>query len=221
MRYQLEVWEQETQSKKLPSTVIPIVFYHGKKKWKYKPFLHYFKHVDKELQQYLPSFEYIFINLNAIPDEIILQLRIGMLLNTMMVFKHAQDEKYITEQFELIFKDAHWIDDETKRNFLSATLVYLVRCTELSTEKFNEIATPILKEKNSLKMTTYDQFKLEARQEGLQEGRQEGRQEGKIEHAQQVIRAAWEDKFPVATIARLVKLSVEEVEAIIATFEKK
>jgi len=65
-------------------------------------------------------------------------------------------------------------------------------------------------------MTTYAQLKQEGRQEGRQEGEQIGIQKKEIE----VVLALHEDQFPIGSIAKYAKLSMEEVTKILKNHGK-
>ena len=62
-------------------------------------------------------------------------------------------------------------------------------------------------------LSTYDQ----AIQEGLIKGRQEGRQEGKEENLVEVVVRCWNNKLELDLIARITKLTVDQVKAILVS----
>lgn len=51
---------QIKQRQKEPTPIIPILFYHGKKKWEYWTLDRLFDGLDEELLGFIPKFEYIF-----------------------------------------------------------------------------------------------------------------------------------------------------------------
>ncbi|MCB0566961.1 MAG: Rpn family recombination-promoting nuclease/putative transposase [Phaeodactylibacter sp.] len=66
LRYQLEIWESHIQQNEPIKPVMPIVFYHGKKKWNQKPFEEYFALPDEGLRKYIPGFEYHLTDLSTL-----------------------------------------------------------------------------------------------------------------------------------------------------------
>ncbi|MEA3496860.1 MAG: Rpn family recombination-promoting nuclease/putative transposase, partial [Bacteroidota bacterium] len=55
--YMLRIWELQIKQNKELTAVIPIIFYHGKKKWDNKGFEEYFGNIDNELQNFIPKFD--------------------------------------------------------------------------------------------------------------------------------------------------------------------
>lgn len=54
----------------------------------------------------------------------------------------------------------------------------------------------------------------QGREQGLQQGREIGLQEGEYKKALEVAREMKTEKFPIDKIAKITKLSVEEIEAL-------
>ena len=71
LTYILRVWKESIKQNKKPVFVLPIIFYHGKEIWNYEPLQNSFECIDKTLLKYLPSFDYIFIDVSKIPDNVI------------------------------------------------------------------------------------------------------------------------------------------------------
>ncbi|MDX2250245.1 MAG: Rpn family recombination-promoting nuclease/putative transposase, partial [Bacteroidia bacterium] len=66
LRYMLEIWDREARENKPLSLVIPILLYHGKEAWEYRPFDSYFSgELDEGLRSYAPLFDFLTLNLQA------------------------------------------------------------------------------------------------------------------------------------------------------------
>ena len=102
--YMLKIWEIQVKQKETLTPVIPIIFYHGKAKWKNKPFEKHFKGIDNILQRFIPKFDYQLVDTSDFTnDKIIklfksLQLQIGIL-----VMKNIFNEQKILQEINTIF----------------------------------------------------------------------------------------------------------------------
>jgi len=68
MGYMLKIWRMQIKQKQNITLVIPIIFYHGKKKWKKKTFDEYFGEIDERLLNYIPRFDYQFVDISDYSD---------------------------------------------------------------------------------------------------------------------------------------------------------
>jgi len=67
--YMLRIWELQIKQKEELTPVIPIIFYHGKKKWNNKGFEEYFGNIDNKLQSFIPKFDYELIDTSTYSDK--------------------------------------------------------------------------------------------------------------------------------------------------------
>ncbi len=138
--YMLKIWEIQIKQKEELTPVIPIIFYHGKKKWKNKPFEKYFNGIDETLQKFIPKFEYQLIDTSDFTDkEIIklfksLQLQIGIL-----VMKNIFNEQKILQKIKTIFSGLNQLlQTEQGEQFFETIVAYLLYATGIDTEKYVE-----------------------------------------------------------------------------------
>jgi predicted transposase/invertase (TIGR01784 family) len=69
--YMLRIWEQEQRESRKISPIVPLVVYHGRRKWRYaRNFAALFK-APQAVRKYLPAFEHELLDLSAMPDEAI------------------------------------------------------------------------------------------------------------------------------------------------------
>ncbi len=138
--YMLKIWEIQIKQKEELTPVIPIIFYHGKKKWNNKPFEKYFNGTDKALQRFIPKFDYQLIDTSDFTDaEIIklfksLQLQIGIL-----VMKNIFNEQKILQEVNTIFAGLNQLlQTQQGEKFFETIVAYLLYATEIDTEKYVE-----------------------------------------------------------------------------------
>ena len=102
LRYMIEVWEQSAKKRGRLRVVIPIIVYHGKRKWLIRPFRSYFGRLSKALLVFIPQFDYHLTDLRQWSDEALLRLEAGLLINTFLLFKHYGEEDYIRSSIRLL-----------------------------------------------------------------------------------------------------------------------
>ena len=125
MEYMLGIWRKNQQDKQALIPIIPIVFYHGERKWNYKEFEEHFG-IDKDLQVFLPKFEYRLVDMVNYSDEFILAMKQSFLVNSLIALKHKNDGNYVRQHFTKIFinlEDSSEIEDE--RNSVHYLTVYI------------------------------------------------------------------------------------------------
>lgn len=55
LRYMIEAWERSAKNKGPLRVIIPIIVYHGKRKWQVRPFHSYFGKLSKALLAFIPN----------------------------------------------------------------------------------------------------------------------------------------------------------------------
>ena len=104
LRYLVETWQEQRKQKQALTPIIPIVVYHGVRKWHKRDLSSYFgKSLPQSLLPYLPHFDYILTNVRALSDEQILELKKGLLINTLLMLKQIWEPQFVLEHPELIF----------------------------------------------------------------------------------------------------------------------
>ena len=153
LRYLLGTWEYDLREEQPLTVTIPIIVYHGKKRWNYKSFPAYFPipktDTESPLNRYIPKFDYHLTDLSHYSDEQLLALKMGYLVNTLLALKHRRDEEYIKNHFERIFvySEHYWVTEQG-RNFLKIVVVYVLQTTELSRKEVEGLVKKLPKSLN-------------------------------------------------------------------------
>jgi len=173
LKYMVRIWDLNIKQNQSFMPVVPMVLYHGKEKWQPGHFRAVFHHITSELKQFIPDFEYIFINLakysdNAIKEEIFetesLKISLLVLKN---IFYPEKLEPGLKDLFSLGYR---FFQSEKGLKFLEIIISYLYQATEIETESIINAIVPVTRKGGEIAMTTAEKL----RQEGLQKGRQEG-----------------------------------------------
>ncbi len=179
--YMLKIWQlHRTQAKKLLLPVIvPIVFYHGRKKWSGGLRLSaLFSNHDPELQAYIPDFGFILHDLTQYPDD---QIKGHVMFRTVaLLFKHIFDPD-ITDKLPGILSLLKELSQkETGIEYIESLLRYLLSTVEeITAEGMKTILKQSLPDINGdLIMTLAEKWKKEGFDQGIRQGVQQGVQQG-------------------------------------------
>ncbi len=170
--YMLKIWEIQIKQKEELTPIIPIIFYHGKKKWKNKPFDKFFNGIDETLQRFIPKFDYQLIDTSDFTDkEIIklfksLQLQIGIL-----VMKNIFNEQKILQEINTIFAGLNQLlQTEQGEQFFETIVAYLLYATGIDTEKYVETMRTISINAGEKFVSTAMKLEMKGEKRGLIKG---------------------------------------------------
>ena len=125
-----------------PSIVLPILIYHGVRKWRYKRLYDFFaKYLPDTILEYVSFPKYIVIDLQAMSDaEIASALDLGELRAAFVALKHAQDKNFFQQHLAEILK---FVEDSNPsllfQTYLKMLLEYSQRRSKLEGKKFDKI----------------------------------------------------------------------------------
>jgi len=219
--YRQRIWTSKAWKKKKPPIVLPVILYHGKKNWRVKALADYFGKIPAAFKPYIGGFDYILVDLSEYPDEKLLQLKLGFLAYGMLTMKHAQDKKWLHDQFRIIFeKGEEFLKTEEGQNFVERLFVYFAQCSEISGQDLKKkVVQNFSQTMQTRALSTYEQLILE----GKIEGKIEGEIEGRIKQAYLIAKKLIVN-FPQLTdeqIADLTDIKTSEVKKIRAVLKKK
>jgi predicted transposase/invertase (TIGR01784 family) len=183
LAYMLRIWELQLKQRLELTPVIPIIFYHGIEKWDNKKFEDYFVHLDKELDRFIPRFDYELIDTSTYSNEELkslfnnTELQVGLL-----TMKNIFDEREILDQFVhlgvLINK---LLESEKGRDFFESISVYMLNSAKVSANKYMKIMKTISIQAEEQFVSTAQQLRQEGRIDGMRDGMERGMERGRIE----------------------------------------
>ncbi|MBA7658131.1 hypothetical protein ES703_66079 [subsurface metagenome] len=196
LKYMVRIWEKElaqnTGMVKLP-LIIPLIFYHGSRKWRFPLDFSFYFDQPQELEPYIPDFKAHLYNLQEIDDRDIRgHVTYQAALKTM---KHVVRnlKPYLRE----ILADLSGLPfDEETRSFLSVLFRYILQEGKgTETEDLErELKASNFKKAGEVYMTIAE--KLE------EEGIKKGKIEGEIQEKQQVLLRLLEKKFGLKDVEK-------------------
>ncbi len=210
--YENEYKSLKSDEKIIP--MIPIVFYVGSEKWTAVSKFHDLVNIpNKLLKKFIPSFEYILINIDEINTEKLLKAE-SLLTRIVAMNKSKNSEelrKIAKNLFDLIIQFKNENDIKKYKEYLML-YIELAFNKKLDKKEAKQIIDDI--EGGSMFFITLDhifqQEKEKGKEEGIKEGKKEGLKEGKIEIAKKMLKKG----SSVEDVAEMTELSIDEIEKI-------
>ena len=215
MTYQHHAWSRQLADKDgKPAPVVPVLFYHGREKWKPRPWKDYLNGWQEAFEPFTPMGHSIFIDLSEIPDEEIKRFRSGFLCTSLLLMKHRFEREYLLENLQEVFifveEDDEEADLDQRINNLTSVLRYL-QCLQ-TVIKWEESKSLL----HSLTLTNQvmdvlEIIKLESYQEGIEKGIEKGREKGREEEKFIAARNMLKLNFAPEIIAGVLEASIHYV----------
>ena len=170
--YILRILDMQIKQNQGLTTVIPIVFYHGKKKWQNRPFETYFISLDNDLKKFIPSFEYELIDLSTYSNKELadrfesIELQIGLLL-----MKNIFNEYEIIHKLNVIFANLDkLIQTDQGKQFFETITIYMLNSTTIDTNKYREIMRNISQQAEQQFVSTAMKLEYKGVEKGIEKG---------------------------------------------------
>ncbi|MBF0121609.1 MAG: Rpn family recombination-promoting nuclease/putative transposase [Desulfobacterales bacterium] len=211
LRYILKIWDNRIkrgESKPL-IPVLPLVFYHGRRKWTIKREFHdLFKEIGV-FSKYIPNFSYELCDLTSYSDEDIkgeVWLKASMLM-----IKHIFSEDLLKRFPDILRLLSDFTNSYTGLQYLQAFLKYVASGADhMTKEELQKIVPEVLGAKGGELMQTAAQSWIE---EGIhigeKQGEERGFQKGAIQEAKELVLEALETRFDI--IHRSIVEKIEQI----------
>ncbi len=209
---------QDKKGDDLP-IIIPVVFYHGKSKWRYSlEFSELFNPPGKHYFKYIPKFEHVLIEVPEINKRKIkstIVLEVFNLVLECIFYPDKRDQIY--KAMELLYQG---LKAEEAGEIFGVMVKYLLSATDVNPDEVEEKVKHIPKGADTVR-TTADVLREEGIEKGMQKGIILGRQEGGIENAQEtLIDLATEQYGPLPGMISVKVKSIQSMENLRALTRK-
>lgn len=201
LRYMLEIWNQEIDQKEKPKLIVPILIFHGPRKWKMQSFGDYFGDLPYGLQEFLPDFKYHLTDLSQIEDSKIME-KLGFLSSAFLLMKYIRNNKLLIQRFTLLFPESPIFQS----NQTDLLLVYFLKNTEIGEKQFHSMIEEIPVHINNKAMTTYDKI--------IQTGVKKGLEQGSLNHKIQTCRDMIENGMDFSLICKILRIDSSFLEKV-------
>ncbi|WP_375446519.1 Rpn family recombination-promoting nuclease/putative transposase [uncultured Fibrella sp.] len=214
-RYMLNAWDDQLARKKPLLPIIPIVVYHGRRRWKKRGIHTYFEHLPATASPYVPSFDYVLIDLSTILDHLPgFQTDYAKL--TGVLLKTSRERRGLEKSLRSLAESINrLLTTEQGEQFFRTSLIYLSWVTALTKIELVTIFRDVSKQAENYNMSLYEQLI----QEGIERGIEQGIERGVDQTNRKAIKAMLKLNMDTSLIATALELPVEQVKAHIQEIE--
>jgi predicted transposase/invertase (TIGR01784 family) len=166
MEYQLAIWQKDRAAGRPLRAIIPLVFYHGRKKWDLPSCFEEQFPEEEELLPYLPKYRYLLFDTAGWEETQNPELRSNVfLLTSLLLFKNVfrMDIPRIRKIFAL-WAELGYIN---KRDKLFIELRYIVQKTTIPEQELGALLTETIREKEGIMPTIAEQWIAEGKVKGI------------------------------------------------------
>ena len=225
LKYMVRIWElylkQNKKAKALP-VVIPIVIYHGHKKWEIERGFSSFFEAPGYLEEYIPDFNYRLYDISHVPDEEIKgAVLLRILLMTLKYIFTPELNYRLREEILPLFLE---LKDKTKgTEYLEVLLRYLTRSARgLPEKELNESVRKLFEKGGDIMQTIAEEWKREGikigeeigEERGVKIGEKRGEERGKEYTAKETAIRMLKKGFDLNTIVEITGLEPSEIKKL-------
>lgn len=208
-RYQLNFWSDQLKEKQPLQYIVPIVIYHGNRKWKQRPIDAYFEPSDPSLRKFVPDFQYYLINLSekSQSSEKLQSAYAKLTAGLLRTIRQKEQLKQVI--IELSQQIAQLAEDSLGAGFLRTVLLYVSVGSGLPRLEVLAIFRNISSQTDQIAMSAYEEW--------IQEGVEKGMQQTTLQHIRGMLRVGMD----ADTIAAITELPLETVKQYINLIRQK
>jgi predicted transposase/invertase (TIGR01784 family) len=205
----VNIWSYQEKNREKATLIVPIIFYHGKSRWKIVPFRDLFGDCSDKWAHFVPDFRYLLTDVALYDDETIKNKLYKRKFNRALalIFKYIGDESLLFEKlYDIMFQLKDYLDNEKDVQLIMSFLTYMMSLTNITPEYLTTITRQISEKGEDIVMSTA----MKLREEGKLEGIKEGENKSKRETA----RAFLKEGVSIEMICRCTGLTEEEIESL-------
>ena len=208
LNYSTAVWEQNIRIGENPVPIIPIVFYHGKRRFNLPVQYSDYYNVPDALKKYLLDFRIVLFDTTQIEDHEIVTFTNNLYLSaSLLTMKHIFED---LKGLEPAFKHMVKLD----RDRFLMVLEYVIMSKKIDEKELDKI----LRESGVKTMPSLAQKWLE---EGIQQGIQQGLKQGMLQDAQEMVIEVLEERFGIPSPGLLAKIKAITVRETLKALHKR
>lgn len=192
LEYLASGYRKQLKEKKKVEPIIPVLYYHGKKGWEFKPLETHFSDYPDLIHPYLPTFSTEFVNLQQVSHEQILALTHGLLTSAILYQKYYFDPENLKAHFHTIIEN---LIPYSGLNITYSVFVYLLQNPYLDAGFVKESIKNLSEDMGTKKMTAYDLLMAEGKEQGIAE----------------LILNAFDTGIDIPTIRKITRASEEKI----------
>ncbi len=181
LSYIYSMFEEDYKNGKDFRIVIPLVFYHGTKKWEIPGSLQDLFDVDNNIKQIIVNFSYLLYDTNNFNEEQKNKFHNNLILISSLIALKSAFNKNDLESVLKIFENLNRAGLLNDFNKIEIFLIYILRTKNIEEKEIVKIISNYNSEGGKKMETLADYFLEKGIKQGIQQGEQSGIEKGKIE----------------------------------------
>jgi predicted transposase/invertase (TIGR01784 family) len=171
LRYMVRIWERSLKQQESLLPIVPMVIYHGQKKWQVALNLAASFELPDALKPYVPDYQYWLCDLSQYSDE---QIKGQVILQVgLRLLKYIWQNDLQERLGNILGLLGELSERQTALEYLETILRYISRRTDnVSEETLKQVVVEIFSEGEELMPTLVEQWIERGRIEGREEGRE-------------------------------------------------
>ena len=215
LKYITNGYDQQLKRDGKLSVIIPVIYYHGKTKWKFRPLHQLFNNIPASIHTNIPNFKTEILRVQEYSIPQIHNIAEAKLRAAFMAQRGLHDKMVAIQDYVRVINT---LESYGAGNFLKTYFVYMSNIPTFDKEKFIDITNQLTTDMRTKSMTLHDQLIAEGKEEGIaigiERGKQEGRQEGSVQSRYEFARKLIQRNMPIEDICELTGLSEEQVKGL-------
>jgi predicted transposase/invertase (TIGR01784 family) len=143
-------YDHQRKQKETFSVIVPVIYYHGKGDWKFRPLHQLFKNIPKSLMSYIPTFQIEMLQIQSLSKEQIYHITEAKLRAAFMVQKGLHNRLVALEDYARVLNTPEFY---RSGNFLKTFFVYISNIPTFDKEKFIDITNQLTTDMRTKSMT--------------------------------------------------------------------
>ena len=218
LKYMYLGWQSDVDQKKPLRVIIPLIFYHGKKKWNVpRSFVDQFN-VDDEIKKFLLNYRYILFDTRDwnFLDEANAELKNNVFLLTALVLMKSafNDDLETIEAIFNLWYEKGFIEEKNK---VLSFLMYITEIRDIPLDKLQEKLRESKIEGGDLMPSLAQRLRAEGERIGVKKGVKEGLQKGMQKGIKETAGRMLERGFDLDTISDITGLDKKEIKKMAST----
>ena len=193
---------QRKQHEKL-SVIVPVIYYHGKRKWKFRHLDQLFVDIPKIFRKYIPAFNVEMFRVQDYSVEAIYNIAEARLRAALMIQKGQYDNLVAIMDYARVING---LESDGQGNFSYTLFVYMSNIPTFKPETIIDITEQLTTDMKTKTITYSDYLRAE--------GKQEGRQEGQHAEALRIAQRMLADGIARETVVKITGLTADEIAAL-------
>jgi predicted transposase/invertase (TIGR01784 family) len=195
--YIFSQWIKELNNKQSIKPIIPLIYYQDKAPWTVPSLRELFSDYPDSIQQYIPTYDFIFFAINSLTKEQLEDITDAMLLIAISGHDRSVDTKEFINRLNRIASLRKFAPHE--RNFISLVFVYKFSVHKHSADEIIKMVKTISSPINEDIMSTLDKFI------------EKGEQIGILKKTIETVIKSYDNGIAIPLIANINSITEEEV----------